>query len=96
MQDINAYLKIVVASVFIDNRCHNGKCVAVFGASHPSWSFLEVRRYVARCPLQINDTTLYNQEAAIPKRGFPEELRLSEQQNLVNDDILKKAPHCTV
>ena len=63
----------------------------LFRASHPRWSLLEFRWYIFRCLLEIN-----GQVVAIPKRDIPKELRLSEQQHLVDDDSLKKARHCKV
>ena len=68
----------------------------LFRASHPSWSLLEFRRYVARCMHEINGTARYNRDAAIPKRGIPKELIMSDQQHLVDDDPLKKASCCKV
>ena len=56
----------------------------------------EFRQYIARCLLEINGKVRYNQVVAIPKRDIPKELRLSEQQHLVDDDSLKKARHCKV
>ena len=68
----------------------------LFHESHPRWSLLEFRQYVVRCLLEINGTSRYNQDAAVPKRSVPKELKLSEQRHLVDDDPLKKArnlPH---
>ena len=68
----------------------------LFRPSHPRWSLLEFRRYVVRCLLKTNSTARYNQVAAVPKRGIAKELRLSEQQHLVDNDPLKKASCCKV
>ena len=78
----------------IDVRIQNAWLL--FRSSHPSWSLLEFRRHVAWCLLEINDTVRYNQDATISKRSIPKELRLSEQQQLVDDDPLKKGRHCKV
>ena len=81
----------------IDVTIHN--VWLLFRASHPRWSLLEFRRYVLRCLLEINRTARYNQDVAVPKMSIPKELRLGEQQHLVDDDPLKKAhnlPHILI
>ena len=83
-------------SVFMGNKCHNTKCLAVVSSSHSRWSLHEFRWYVVRFLLKINGTARYNQDAAVPKRGISKELRLSEQQHLTDDDSLKKVHRCKV